>query len=124
MAAATDYELGASLLTMDTLGNLGIVNPQSDHRDYSRRIETGSGIVKGLGYPVVTWYYKYLDASQYDALKTFCAGDGAAVYIATVDNNRTFVRYACNMQMQEKFTIRNDKYLDVTVTFTHCVLAE
>lgn len=124
MAAPTSYEIGATLLTMQTLNALGVVAPKSDFSDYTDTIVLASGLTRGIGYPSAEWAYGFLTSSQYDVYKSFCSGVGASVYIAMPDNSRVYKRYSANMTLPTRYTIRSGDYIDVVIRFTHLIEAE
>lgn len=119
MAAPTTYEIGTALNDMNSLTMAR--EPQADFQEYSTRVMLADGIMKGRGFPVVTWHFGFLSPSDFDFFKAFCTEASSAVYIATMDNNRDYKRYSCIMTLPEKYTRRNDKGIDVTITFSHLI---
>ena len=125
MAAATTYEIGTTLGGMVTLASLDIPVPESDFTDFSDSVKLGSGLTRGLGYPLVTWHYGFLYLAQWDALIfDFCPTASASIFIATPNNSQTFLRYTAVMVPPPKYIIRNAKYIDVTVSFNNLIAAE
>lgn len=131
MPAPTTFEIGSTLGTVATLASLDIVDPQYNFSDFSKRVTTGSGLTRGLGFPSCEWFYGYLDTAQYDALKSYCVDNGAAVVIATYNNARQLKRYNAKMTMPDKFALREKgvntgdwRYMSVTITFTMLTEAE
>lgn len=128
MAAPITYEIGTALGSIATLTSLGIVNPESTHIDYSNSVKLGSGLTKGLGFDQCEWHYGYLYIAQYSALRAFCSTAGAAVCIATLNNDMSFVRYNGFIEMPLQFVIRSfdgkKTYMDVTIKFSGLELAE
>lgn len=128
MAAPTNYEIGTTLAGMVTLRALGAIEPESQHTDYQEIVTLGSGLVRGMGLPSCTWHFGYLYLSQWDALKTICTGLSAAVFIATLNNDKDFKRYTAVMEMPTTYIIQSPDgkkvYMDVTINFTNLVAAE
>jgi len=124
MTAPTTYEIGASLGTIATLASQDIINPESTFIDFPSTVKLASGLTRGLGFPQAQWHFGYMTSVQYDALRTLCTGISATVCIATMNNDRDFVRYNCSMEVPPQYVIRADRYIDVTVLFTGLVAAE
>jgi hypothetical protein len=124
MTAATTYEIGTVLGSCATLTSLSIVNPESNFTDYPDTIKLADGTIRGKGFPLASWHFGYLSSAQYDALRAFCAPASAAACIATMNNDRDFIRYDCVMLMPDTFVVRAGRYVDVTVEFSHLVEAE
>ena len=124
MTAPIGYELGAALGSIATLPSLLIPDPESEFIDYGASEKLADGTLRALGFPQASWHYGYLTAKQYDALKAFVTLANAVVCIATMNNDRDFVRYDCMMVLPEKFVIRDTRYVDITITFNRLVEAE
>lgn len=128
MTAATTYEIGTTLVGCATLTSLHAIEPESTFSDFSSTGKRGNGIVRAIGFPSAQWHYGYLTLAQYNALRAFCPTAGAAVYIATLNNNMAFVRYSANMEMPAQFIIRSPNgrkvYMDVTINFSELLEAE
>ncbi len=128
MPAPTTFEIGANLAGVVTLSSLGVVDPETRFNDYPASVRRQDGLTLGLGNPSATWRYGFLRKEQYDALRTYCPTMGAAVTIATINNDMEFVRYNCFMEMPTEFVLRNTDgrqvYIDVEIRFTGLVLAE
>jgi hypothetical protein len=124
MTAPTTYELGATLAGMATMSAIGAINPESQFIDYAEVITLADGAKRGMGLPQASWHFGYLTPDQYDAIKSFVAGIGASVFIATVNSGRAFVRYECVIELPDRFVLRNEKYIDVTINFSQLVEAE
>jgi len=129
MAAPTDYEIGAALNSAATLVSQGCINPEAQFVDFSSTAKLESGLVTGLGFYKASWHFGYLYKDQFDVLKSFSSGAaGAAVCISTLNNEMSFVRYNCNMEIPLTYPMRstNEKqvYQDVTIEFTELIEAE
>lgn len=124
MTAPTGYEIGTTLGGIALLSSLSpkVTDPESNFSDYQNTVTLGNGVIRGMGYPSATWHYGFLQSAEYDKLKTFCGGISAEMYIATVNNDGDFKRYLGVMIMPTTFVIRNGRYMDVTINFTHLVL--
>jgi hypothetical protein len=124
MTAATTYEIGAALGSIATLPSMGIPGVQSEFIDFATSDTLASGQIRARGFPQAEWYCGYLTSDQFDTLRAFCPGASATVCIATMNNDREFVRYDCIMKVPERYKIRKNEPQDFTITFTHLVEAE
>lgn len=124
MTAATTYEIGATLETMSSLPTLGIPGVQSTFYDWAKEATLGDGTLRGLGLPQAEWYCGYLTSDQFDTIRTICAGASANVYIATLNNEREYVRYSAVMIIPANYEIRVDMPQKFTIKFTHLAEAE
>jgi len=131
MTAATTYEIGTTLGTMATLASIGAINPESQFTDYPDSIKLADGTTRARGFPTASWHYGYLTPTQYNALRAFVTLASAEIFIATLNNNREFVRYTGVMVMPDTFVLRNTAgsdnrlgYVDVTIEFNRLVEAE
>ena len=124
MPAPTTYEIGSTLVGIAELGSLTTPGPapESTFNDYPDTARLQSGLTRGLGLPTAEWRYGYLTEAQFDQLKTFCSGLSANVYIATLNNSNTYARYSAVMVMPTSYRMRNDNYLDFTITFNNLVV--
>lgn len=124
MTAPTNYEIGSTLIEISDMVTAGIIYPQAEYNEGTDTVTLGSGQQRRMGLPFANWTFGYLTQAQYDALRAFCTSASAVTYIATINNDNEFKRYAGIMQMPERYTIRDSKYLDVQVTITHLVEQE
>lgn len=124
MTAATWYEIGTTFAGMQPLTTLGIPGVQSDFSDYAKSATIQDGNTRALGFPQAVWYCGYLTSAQFDVIRAICPGASANVYIATMNNDREFVRYSAIMKLPEKYEIRNNIPKDFEITFTHLIDAE
>jgi hypothetical protein len=93
------YMIGSTLGGMVTLASLGVPDPKSTWQPYSELVPLDSGKERGVGFPVATWQFGYLTRAQRNALRTFCTGASAAVYIQTrkADNDDAYDDYSAIM---------------------------
>jgi hypothetical protein len=77
------YKIGTSLVGMVTLDSLGIPDPKGIYRPYTEAVNLGDGTVRGAGYPTAEWQWGFLTQTQREALRDYCAGASASVYIET-----------------------------------------
>lgn len=124
MPSPTTYEIGTTSSTT-ALGSLTtfVPDPESQFDEFSEKVILQNGTVRGLGLPKATWHYGFLTAAQYDQLRTFQTNASASVYISTMINDGTFVKYSAVMVMPTQYTIRANRYIDITIEFTNLVAA-
>lgn len=86
---AHNYEIGATFVGMENLGDLtpAVPEPKSDFNDFSEHLQLGDGTVRGAGWMTAEWRWTYLGRARRDEMKTFCAGASAAVFIRTRKND-------------------------------------
>jgi hypothetical protein len=80
---------------------LGIVGNISSHPLPSvEQVILGDGNLRGLGLPGTVWEMGYLERSQRKALRVFCPGASADVWITTPtnDSDDAIATYACVMK--------------------------
>ena len=117
------YEIGSTQGTLLALGSftVPIPEPLSTFKPYSRVVINGAGGEVGLGYPVNTWDFGYLDDDQRNQLRALCTGASATVYIKTYNDSLATPAWqewrAIMVWMHEGEERRNDKRLKMTLTF-------
>lgn len=106
MTDTVDYKIGLTSGSMIDLQSLTVSGspipvdpPKSTMMPYSDSITLISGLVRGLGYPTCTWMWSVIPRAQRDALRQFCPGQSANVYIRTktMDNSDIYANYAAVM---------------------------
>lgn len=119
------YAIGSTLGGLATVTGLGLPNPKSSYRPYSELLALGSGGYRGAGLPSAAWNFGYLTQAQRDALRAYCTGASASVYIETrkVDNSDAFDQFSAIMRWPEEEERDNFYRLDFTVEFHHLVEA-
>lgn len=127
MPAPTDFEIGSTLGGMVTLANLSppVINPQGEFEDVAELVTLGSGVVRGLGFPIARWHYGFIVEDQYDELLTFTSAISTpGVFIATRLSDGSFLRYTCIMTIPVAPLLRAGRYIDITIEFTNLIEAE
>lgn|SRR5574341_2194384 len=82
-ALDTDFKIGTTLVGMVTLASLGIPNPHPIWRGGVTSVKLGDHSARILGLPVLDWEWGFLGQTQRDALRTYCPGASAQVFIQT-----------------------------------------
>ncbi len=65
----------------------GIPYPRHEFSPISKAIELGDGTQRGGGWATARWSWGYLTQAQRDALRTYCTGHSAVVFIRTRTND-------------------------------------
>lgn len=118
-----DYRIGVSSGSMMQLGALVVSGstvevsyPKSTYTPYSSEQQLVSGLVRGVGYPVVTWIWGIITREERDALRSFCPGKSANVYIRTktMDSSDSYGDFSAvmvwNTQEEERDTQRRPNF--------------
>jgi len=133
MMECTDLRIGAAAVNLHYLRHRGIPNPDDwTYKPYTITRQTGTGEVKGYGYPTATWTWERLDQASIGVLLDFFAADTDAsvlLYISTYTDTgrkRTVSDFSCYMQRPVDGDGRamypgsvGQVSQDVTLTFTH-----
>lgn len=85
-ALDTDFQLGTTpgyAGDMATLRSLGIPNPKPIWTPGVTTVTLGDNSKRVLGAPTLIWRWGFLSQVARDALRTFCTGGSALVYIIT-----------------------------------------
>ncbi len=127
-----DYQIGVVSGSMMKLGELVISGssipvpaPKSTFTPYADEQALVSGLVRGVGYPTATWTWGVLTRQERDALRAFCPGKSARIYIRTktMDSADSYHTYQAVMvwatQEEERDTQRR---LEFKVDFKSMVL--
>lgn len=73
--------------------------PKGDFEPYSQPLNLGNGGVRGGGWPVASWKWGVMTRPQRNALRAYCTGASAAVYIKTTikDSSDAYAIYSAAM---------------------------
>ena len=126
MANIYDFEIGADVLTMvnvETLDGGSMPAPRAPYKVYTEPIELGSGAIRGAGFPSVIWRWGFLTQEQRDALRTYCPGASANVYIKTsgVDSADAYGIYSAVMVWPEEEDRQASRRTDFAIEFRRLV---
>jgi hypothetical protein len=99
-----NYEIGTTALNMVNVeslveGTRQMPAPEGIYHPYVEGIDTENGDIVALGLPTVEWNFPYLERAQRDALRAYCTGPSATVFIKTRGNDSadTFVKLTGKM---------------------------
>lgn len=91
--------------------------PEWSYTKYSREEILGDGTVRGAGYPIAEWHFGYLTQSEYEALRAYCTGKSASIYVVTKTDENTYGTYSATMVWPDNIRWQNSKAIDVTFKF-------
>ena len=117
-----EYSIGPSVVGLVTLASLGIPAPETEFTPFSVTLQTGSGIAKGMGWPVCEWHFGFLTETQRDALKAYSAGQSAEVFIRTLDEDLDYANYECVLVWPKNERRSVGASIDVTLLFQRLVV--
>lgn len=87
---AYDYQIGFASGSMVLLENVAVSGsnvpvsyPKSTFQPYADQVDLVSGLVRGLGWPRAVWIWSVLSREERDALRQYCPGKSADIYIRT-----------------------------------------
>ena len=124
-----DYQIGLSSGSMVSLANIpavsgsGTVNvdpPRSTFTPYMDEQQLVSGQVRGVGYPRATWIWDSISREARDALRQYCPGKSASVYIKTktMDSSDSYHIYSAIMVWPTQEEPRNfQRRIDLKIAF-------
>ena len=85
-----DYQIGlssGSMVKLDAITVSGSAVPVSwpkfAYSPYAEEQNLTSGLVRGVGYPTASWTWDIITRAERDALRQYCTGKSARVYIKT-----------------------------------------
>lgn len=82
----SNYQIGTTLGNMvdvTTLIASGDDMPIGDFQRWAVTMDTGDALMRALGRPIATWYWCYIGNVSRAALRAYCTGKSARVYIRT-----------------------------------------
>ena len=118
---AYEYEIGADIGTMVTLSSLGIHAPKCEYGKYSGEITLGDGTARGVGLPMTVWHWSWLTADQRDALRAYCAGKSAIVFIRSLKDDLTYEDYEAVLVWPTNEERQAGRVLDFNLEFRNMV---
>jgi hypothetical protein len=119
------YAIGETLESLTLLDDLDppLKEPTSDYQDYAEEIALGDTGTRGVGFPVARWSFALMNSlEEREALRDFCAGKSAPVYISTRKNDGTYADFECVMHWplrEQRFT--DEEPMDLVIEFTRLV---
>ena len=97
-----------------------ITPPRWFFQPYTETIRLGSGLTRGIGFPVAEWRWDVISAAQRDMLRTYCTGASIEVYIRTRknDSSSAYANYKAVMIWPAEFEeVDATRRLDFVIRF-------
>ena len=94
--------------------------PVSRFAPYVEGIDTENGDIVALGLPTVIWAFPFLTLAQRDALRAFCTGASATIFIETmgIDSSEAYLKLTGKMLWpQQETRDSNGRRLNFELTF-------
>lgn len=121
---ASLYKIGTTSGNKVALSTLTQHDPQPALAYYAEYIKLGDGTRRGAGWIMAEWRWKYISWDEIAALKTYCTGISAAVYITTPDNEGDWTDYSARMHWPQITEPLHGAYAeDFVIEFTELVAA-
>ena len=111
------YRIGTTSGNMVSLESLGIPLPKAAIVDYAEYITLGDGTNRGTGWLCCEWRWAHLTLTQLAALRAYCTGESAAVYIQTLTETGTYAVYTATMVWPVRKPPKVDFVMDFAVEF-------
>ena len=99
--------------------------PKSTYMPYANEQKMVSGLVRGVGFPTATWIWSVISRQERDALRQYCPGKSAAVYIRTktMDTADSYHTFSCVMVWPTQDEERDSqRRIQFKITFQTMVL--
>ena len=111
--SAYDFRIGttrAGMVNIETLvsGLYPMPAPHAIWQPYAEYIRLEDNTYAGIGAPIAVWKFGWLTRAQRDALRVFCPGPSAAIWIRTQSNDNSDVYLDCNGIMVWPLTEERD----------------
>jgi len=94
---ASSYRIGTTVGNKVTLDTLVPRDPQPAPAHYASYSMLGDGTARGVGWLQCEWRWFAISRDEVTALRSYCAGTSAAVYITTIDIDGDFTGYSATM---------------------------
>ena len=125
---ANEFKIGTTLLGMNLLSALVAVPeteipmPDSSFSLYSGAVDLADGLQRGLGKSTAVWHWEALTHTQREALKAYCSGLCADIFIRTLDEDNEYADYSGFMIWPAMENIdAAGSVLDFTISFVQLV---
>jgi len=96
-APASNFSLASWTVThMENVESLGLTPPKSTFKPWASTVDLGNGTARALGRPSAVWQWGFMSTANRNALRAYCTGKSARVYIRTRKNDSSdaYVTYS------------------------------
>lgn len=118
---AYEFEIGTVVDETVTLTSLGVPAPKYEYGLYAGEIILGDGTARGVGFPVTAWHWTFLTDAQRTALRTYCPGKSASVFIRTIKDDNTYADFEAIMIWPTHEERQSGRVMDFTLEFRNMV---
>lgn len=118
---AYEFKIGATAETMVTLLSLGVPAPKYEYGIFSGEIVLGDGTARGVGFPVTAWHWGFLTSAQREALRTYCPGKSAIVFMRTIKDDGTYADFEAVVIWANQEERQAGRIIDFTLSFRNMV---
>jgi hypothetical protein len=117
------YGLGATSAGIVSLETIGVPWPsKAAPARYAKYVKLGDRQTRGMGELTTTWRFVDLDEIGITALRTYCSGSSAAVYMRTLAEDMTYKVYAAIMTWDQSVPqVKAGMHVDVAIEFSAMV---
>jgi hypothetical protein len=114
-----EYKIGTTQAGMVNVELLTptVYAPKFDIKRYSKTANLGDATVRGGGWQILTWYWNGLSKTQWAALKAFCPGKSAVVYIRTKVQDQSYQEWQAVLIWPDAEPKDMSYYVPFTITF-------
>lgn len=122
----TSYGIGTTSANIVSLDDLAAPLTRATYQPYTEPVKLANGLVRGAGLPRVEWFWNLISSTQRAALRAYCSGASAEVFIWTKTDDETFKRFSAIMIWPPTETRSGDPRLnysrsDFAIEFTNLV---
>jgi len=112
------YAIGADAGSVEYLYDLGIIPPRQHFQKFSKYVTTGNLIERGMGFPIIEWYWAFLDSDSADTLRAIVPDDSGEVRVRSLDDDLDWHTWRAVMVWpQDAPDVEKNHRLKVSVLF-------
>lgn len=118
-----EYKIGLASDSLTLLAELTppIPAPSASITPSVGSITLGDGTERAIGAPMSAWHWGFLTSDQRDALKVFCPGKSAELFIRTIMPDGSWATFECVMIWPQNETRQATRVVDITIEFRQMV---
>ncbi len=115
--AASDQT--ATRVRLASVESLGLPAPRGLFTPFTQAVTLGDGGVRGAGWKTAEWRWGFVTRAQRDALRAYCPGASAEVYISTrtVDSSDAYGVFRARMLWPQQEEPQAGRRLDFSIKF-------
>lgn len=117
-----EFSIGATEAEMVTLQAIGLPAPYYEYAAATGSITLGDGSEQAVGAPATSWHWGFLTANQRSALKSYCPGRSAEVFIRTKIDDETYADFQAILVWPNSENRQASRVVDFTIDFRNMVV--